>query len=418
MPYQTDLNDVDGLFNAQNQQQLSKLNVYFCLNQVAFIQQHQVWGMLFGDKPWQPNMGPTMQGVRMEPTPKTRTFFRPNSVQVRANKDVADQRENQERASIFWHKFESPLIYWLRNWQDFIANQIRPAMADLNEQVEFANERFIETLLWDRVTTVYVAGVGTVEAPGSGPPAYTANPKTAAWLAGQLATVTESMSLAILDNAYITLREENRAAPFEGTNSFKAKDNEVISGKYLWLTSAEAYSQLKWDPAWPRFRDVNTDYVGTKFMGTPLGELVARGLSSPFRFDANGVAQAPEILIEASGETVPNPNYSKIANAPFELNWILGADVLSSIKIGPPPKEFSGGASARQVNGMTWNGKVNLTDRFLVKSTDSTGTAQYEYNSYGEYLRAQATLTMGALPGRPRNAMAVLFARKRVSSAP
>lgn len=422
MPAQQDLNDFDQLFVAQNQAQFSKLAVYFALNQVAYMAQHQPFGDLFGDKPWQPNMGPLMQGVRIEPTPKIRNFFRPNAITARANKDVFDQRENQERASLFWHKFESPLIYFLRNFQDFISNQIKPAMADLNEQVTFANERFIETALWDRAPFIYNCGDAAngplIAAPNSGPPAYVANPKNQAWLANMLGNTNSGFTLAALDNAFLTLREEQRAAPFEGSKSGIPKDDDLIQGKYLWLTSSEAYSQVKWDPAWERFRDRNHDYVTGKFMGGLMGELLVRGLSAPFRFDATGAAQSPELLIEETGETIPNPAYAKITVSPFELNWLLGADAASTIKIGPPPAEFAGGASAKQVNGMNWNGKVQLTDKILIRAQDSTGAYIYEYNSYNEFLRAQATLTMGLLPGRARNALPMLGLRRRISEAP
>jgi hypothetical protein len=422
MPTLQDLNDFDGIYSVQSQNQFSKLSVYFALNQVQYIPMKEVFGMLYADKPWQANMGPTMQGVRIEPTPKIRTFFRPNAITARANKDVFDQRENQERASVFWHKFESPLIYFLRNWQDFIADQIRPAMSDMNDQIVFSNERFIETVMWDRAPAVYTAGDTVngplIVAPDSGPPAYTATPKSAAWLSGQLNNVKSGLTLAVVDNAFLTLREEQGAAPFDGAKNALPKDNALVQGKYALLTSSEAFSQIKWDPAWTRFRDVNEDYIGSTFMGEIFGQVVVKGLQKPFRFDATGVAIAPEILIEATGETIPNPNYSKVDSAPFELAWMLGSDAYHTVKIGPPPKEFSGGASAKQVNGMVWNGKVNITDRVLLRSTDTAGNTVYEYNSYGEYLRLQATLTMGCLPGRPRNALPILFRRARVSEAP
>ncbi len=430
MPTVTDLNDFDQIYNVQNQSQFSKLTVYFALNQVQYFPIHEVFGMLYADKPWQPNMGPTMQGVRIEPTPKVRTFFRPNAITARANKDVFDQRENQERASVFWHKFESPLIYFLRNWQDFIADQIRPAMADMNEQVVFNNERFIETVMYDRSPFVYNAGDTTngpmIKAPDSGPPNYTASPKSADWLANQLANNKANLTLAVVDNAYLTLREEQGAAPFDGSKNALPKDGDLLRGKYVLLTSSEAFSQIKWDRAWTRFRDINQDYVGTQWMGQIFGEMIVRGIPKPFRFDGTGAAVQPEVLVEqlvgqssqGGSETVPNPNYAKLSGAPFEMGWLLGADAYHTIKIGPPPKEFSGGASAKQVSGMNWNGKVYITDRVLLRSTDGGGNTVYEYNSYGEYLRLQSTLTMGCLPGRPRNALPILFARSRVSEAP
>src|SRR5687768_13571384 len=100
MPVFTDLNDLANRFEVQNQDELSKYNVYFVMNQIKRIQQKQVWNMLFADRKWEKNMGPTMQGVRIEPTPIVRQFFRPNAITARASKDVFDQQESQERATV------------------------------------------------------------------------------------------------------------------------------------------------------------------------------------------------------------------------------------------------------------------------------------------------------------------------------
>lgn len=420
MPSLIDLSDLAQRFDVQNQSQLSKYSVYFILNQIQRIRQQEVFGMLYGDKDWKPNMGDTMQGVRLEPTPKVRAFFRPNKITSRANKDVFDQRENQERSNVRWHKFESKLIYFLRNFQDFISDQIRPAMDDITEQTVYANELFIRTVMWDRSPNIYVAGDTTAAGPlntvpHSGPGGYVENPKSAASVAALIANVKAGLEPAIIHNVYLTAKEEQGVTPFNGAKNALPKDNDPVQGQYVLVTSAEAYGQIIWSREYARLRSNEDNHLTGKFMGALFGDVLVKGEQKPLRFDANGNGIEPEVLVEETGETIPNPLYARLDSAPYEVAWFLGADAYNTVRVGPPPKDFAGGASAKQVKGMQWNGKVYLTDDVLIKDA-ATGT--YDTNSYGEYLRAQATLTMGALPARPRNAIPILFRRKRVSEAP
>lgn len=415
MPTLTDLSDLAQRFDVQNQAQFSKYSVYFVLNQIKFVRHWSIFGDLYATKDWKENMGPTMQGVRVEPTPITRAFFRPQAVTARANKDVFDQRENQERASVFWHKFESKLIYFLRNWQDFIKDQIKPAMADIDRQIVVANEIFNRTVMWDRAPYVYVCGVGMVAAPHSGPPDYTATPKSADWIAGQLASVdVDGLTAASLHNAYLAATEDLGVLPFNGSASGEPKENDILQGNYVLVTDREAYGQIIWDPAYERLRSQNDNHLTGKFKGPLFGNLLCRAEQYPIRFKADGSAPQPETFSEITGDTYPNPEYTGLDSGLYGVAWLLGAEAYNTVKIGPPPEAFRGGASAKQVKGMNWNGKTYLTDNILLKDSSNN----YDTNSYGEYLRGQGTLVMGSLPARPRNAIPILYRRKRVSEAP
>jgi hypothetical protein len=412
MPTLTDLTDLAQRFDVQSQAQFSKYSVYFVRNSIKYIDWNSVFGKLYGSIDWTPNMGSTMQGVRIEPTPKVRAFFRPEAITARAKKDVFDQRESQERATLRWHKFESKLIYFLRNHQDFISDQIKPAMKDMDEQVVFANEIFLRTLMWDRSPNVYVAGAETtlVAAPHSGPPDYTATPKSADWLTGAvLDDVRSNLTPEILENLFLVAKEDLGVTPFSGSGN--SKDNDPIQGNYVIVGGLEAFVQLKYSAGAQLLRSQDKDYLHSRFKGPFFDNLLWRCEDKPIRFTAAGVAHPPEVVNEVTGESLPNPDYTSLTTSPFEVAWICGGDAYRSVKIGPPPKEFNGGASAAKVKGMNWNGKIYLTDNVLLKDSDSN----YDTNSYGEYLRAQGTLTMGALPGRPRNAIPIVFRRKRVS---
>lgn len=409
----------NSLYSAQNQAQFSKLAVYFALNQLDRIPQLEVYGKIFGDIPWQPSMGTTLQGLRVEPTPKVRGEFRPNAITTRANVDIFDQREYKEQAVVNWHKVQSPLIYFLRNWQDFISNQIQPAIGDINEQVVYLNELFIRTAMWDRSPFVYLVGQnGPYQAaPHNGViGGVGADPKPVAWRAGIFGGASgppDFLTLPAIHNAMVTLQVDAGAAPISNPASALPKENDLLRGNYVLMTSTEAYGQLIWDQAFQRLRSINDNYVNNKFMDHLFGQLAIKGLQYPVRYKIDGTIVVPEIIDEASGETIPNPDYASPAVAQFEEAWIMGGQCYRSVKIGPPPKDFAGGASVKQVNGMNWNGKVYTTDKILIR--DGAAPNNIEYNSYGEYLRIQGVLTMGILPQRPRSAMPIIFQRRRTS---
>lgn len=415
MPTQIDLTDLANRFAVQNQAQFSKYAVWFVLNQIKHIRHWSIFGDLYATKDWKENMGDTMQGVRVEPTPKVRSFFRPERVTARAKKDVFDQRENQERSHVHWHKFESMLIYFLRNWQDFIKDQIKPAMKDIDEQIVYNNEIFHRTVMWDRAPYVYVCGVGLVAAPHSGPPDYTASPKSDAWIADRLDSITTvGLDAAQLHNAYLSAVEDLGVYPFNGAASGEPKENDILQGNYVWVTDRETFGQIIWDPAYERLKSQNDNHLTGKFKGPLFGSLLSRAEQYPIRFKEDGSSVEPEVVNDPGGDPQPNPNYTGLNDSPYGVAWLLGGEAYNTVKVGPPPESFRGGASAKQVKGMNWNGKTYLTDNILIKDDDGN----YDTNSYGEYLRGQGTLTMGSLPARPRNSIPILYRRKRVSQAP
>lgn len=416
MPVFTDLNDLARRFETQNQDELSKYNVYFVMNQIKRIQQKQCWNYLFADRKWTPNMGPTMQGVRLEPTPIIRQFFRPAAITARANQDIFDQQESQERATVRWHKYRSRLLYFLRNFQDFISDQIKPGQADIDDKIIYGNELFLRTALWDRAPLVYVCRQGggdpLVAAPHSGPPGYVANPKAPNWLAQQIAICDGNLTPEMLDNIYHTAKEELGIYPMDGAGAMAKmpKENDPLEGQFLLLLSGEAYGQLKWTNGFDKLRAITNDQLHRKFMGALFGDLMVKAEYLPIRFQEDATVPEPQITDELK-ELVPNPNYAKIANAPVEVGWLIGGEVASAIEIGPPPREFAGGASSKKVTGMTWNGKTVITDEVLLYDADQD---IYDYNSDKEYLRIQGTATHAVLPKRAKNIMPFFFRRRRV----
>ncbi len=403
----------------------SKYNVWFALNQVRQIKMAQTYSMLYGSIAWKPNMGPTMAGVRIEPTPIARAEFRPNPLQIMPLVDVYEQGENREETAISWHDIRSRQLYFLGNFQDFFENQVMAVTKDLENQTAYMTDLYLRTFMWDRAPNVYIAGADSplVAAPNSGgvTPSLTAArgaAKSAGWVAPLLATAdTQGLKLETIQHASITLQEDLGAVGFSGGT------NEYMQEKYMLITSTEAASQWIWGPAFTRLRNVNKDYLSNNIQGDLFDNIAVKYERFPMRFDGNGNLVAPQVWIPngipdatdplLKGTTGPNPAYSDPAQAPWEISWLLGGDAYKSIKIGPPPKAFAGGkTSANRLSGMEWNGKITLRDDILIK--DSAGNL--DFNTDKRFLQLRGTATFGAIAGRAANALPILFHRARVST--
>jgi len=62
---------------------------------------------------------------------------------------------------------------------------------------------------------------------------------------------------------------------------------------------------------------------------------------------------------------------------------------------------------------MEWNGRVYATKNFPIQCTDSNGATQLDLNSFGEYMRFQASLTAGCVAINPQNAVPMIARRRK-----
>lgn len=403
----------------------SKYNVWFALNQVRQIKMAQTYSMLYGTIPWKPNMGPTMAGVRIEPTPIARAEFRPNPLQIMPLVDVYEQGENREETAISWHDIRSRQLYFLGSFQDFFENQVMSVTKDLENQSAYMNDLYLRTFMWDRCPNLYVAGADQplTAAPNNGgaTPSLTvarAASKAPGWVAALLPTAdTQGLRLETLQHASVTLQEDLGAVGFSGGT------NEYMQEKYCLITSSEAASQWIWGPAFTRLRNVNKDYLSNNIQGDLFDNIMVKYERFPMRLDVNGNLVPPQVWIPNNvvagedpllrGTTGPNPAYSDINQAPWEINWLLGGDAYKAIKIGPPPSAFAGGkASPNRIGGMDWNGKITLRDDILIKDVNGN----LDFNTDKRFRQLRGTATFGAIAGRAYNALPILFHRARVST--
>ena len=160
------------------------------------------------------------------------------------------------------------------------------------------------------------------------------------------------------------------------------------------------------------------------FRGLLFGTVTTKITPYPIRFSPVNIVDAagnvlwtagnpidPEIFDATDNKWKPNPYYTSLNSAPYEVNWLMGDGYARTIKVGPPPKEFANQSiSAQKFYKMQWNGEIRLTDQVFIY--DNNGNI-VDFNSYGEQLKFQSKLTFGYLPGEVRNVFPIIRRRSR-----
>lgn len=422
--------------NTIDQANFAQLPFYLVKNELNAFQSASIFDKLLGTIPWQENQGDTMKAVTPQRSPVNRSFLFPNRISTQALKDVYTVTESNETAQIYHNKAESFQFNYLPNFQAFWDTYLQFQNADLANKIALSNNQFIETNMWYNASYVYLCGSGLV----SGAPTILGNAagtaagsKTEAWLLNTVAGVngvggvTQNLRLRDVYNAVINLQEDLRAPSFSGMRN-TAKDNEGVKGKYVLITSAETWLGFTWDPdVLNKLQglapcDLNTLFED--FRGTLFGTVTTKITPYPIRFSAANIVDGagnvlwragqpidPEIYDDTDRKWKPNPYYTSVNSAQYEVNWLLGDGFAKTIKVGPPPKEFANQSiSAQKFYKMQWNGEIRLTDQVFIY--DANGNI-VDFNSYGEQLKFQSKLTYGYLVGERRNAFPIIQRRSR-----
>lgn len=418
-------------FTIEDVDRLQKLPFYLVKNEVKQFPIYNVFEQLLGDVDWQPNEGNTMRGVTPQRSPVQRSFFFPQPITTAPNKDIYQVTESTENAIVYLHDYESYQFNFLPSFNSFWKNYLQFADKDIVEKIAISNNQFLETQMWFNAPNVWLAGTGLISGVPTGAGNITLNAagsKTAAWLIATVAGVggntgvQNNLSLRDIYDAGISLQEDMAAPPFEGARNMP-KDNEGLKGKYVYITSTEAWFNFPFDPDTNLLKSINLDLLFNDFHGLLFGVATVKFHRYPIRFnvvnvnDPNGnllytagFPIPPEIFDVTDNKWKPNPYYTSRISAPFEIAWILGADVGKSIRVGPPPKEFSStNMSAEKFYSLRWNGEVRLTDQVLIKYADGS----LDLNHYGKQLKFISELTHGYLVGERRYGMPIIFERKR-----
>ena len=422
--------------NTIDQAQFAQLPFYLVKNELNAFQAASIYDKLFGTIPWIENSGDTMKAVTPQRSPVNRSFLFPNAISTVALKDVYTVTESEETAKIYAHKAESFQFNYLPNFQAFWDTYLQFQNKDLADKIALSNNQFIETNMWYNAINVYLCGTGLIGgAPrGMGNAAgNVAGTKTNAWLlalvngVNGVGGVTQNLRLRDIYNAVMMLQEDLRAPSFSGLRNV-AKDNEGVKGKYVLVTSAEQWLNFTWDPdvlnKLQGLAPCDLNLLSQDFRGMLFGTVTTKITPYPIRFSGADIKDAAGTVLWAAGSPIdpeiydatdrkwkPNPYYTSVNSAQFEVNWLLGDGFAKTIKVGPPPKEFANQSiSAQKFYKMQWNGEIRLTDQVFIY--DANGNI-VDFNSYGEQLKFQSKLTYGYLTSEPRNAFPIILKRNR-----
>lgn len=406
-----------------------KLPFYLVKNEVTQFPIWNIFDQLYGTVQWQPNMGNTMRGVTPQRSPVGRSFFFPNNIDVAPNKDVYQVTESSEDTRLKSQWYESFQFNFIPSFQNFWRDYLQFANKDIVQKIAISNNQFIETNMWFASPNVYYAGSGAQSAPiGVGDSTLaTAGTKTAAWFVNTVGNVNtgvnNNLTLRTIWRTFLSLQEDMAAPPFEKALNMPV-DNEGLKGKYVLVLSTEAWASFPYDPDTNLLKSINLDLLFKDFRGLLFGTITCKFNRYPLRFNIVDVKDpvsgavlykagfpiAPEIFDNTDQKWKPNPYYTSLLTAPFEVAWMLGADAARTVKVGPPPKEFATtNMSAEKFYSLRWNGEVRLTDQVPIVFNDGS----WDFNHYGTQLKFISWCNHGYLVGERRYAMPIVFLRKR-----
>lgn len=403
--------------NVEDKDRFQKLPFYLVKNEIKVFPRWNIFDQLYGEISWEPNMGNTMKAVTPQASPVANSFAFPQNIDVVPNKNVYSVSESSEDARVKAQRFESQQFSFVPYFTSFWRDHISFANKDIARQIQVYNNQFIRTNMYAKSTYVYLAGTGLQGGQPNGDLESTlavAGTKTTAWLLAQIPNIKNNLSLRTIYRAQLAHREDLAAPPFEGVKNMP-EDNEGLKGKYVLVGSTEAWDMLPFDPDTNLLKSINLDLLFKDFNGLLFGKVVYKFDRYPLRFDATGTFIAPEVYDNNAKKCVPNPAYTSLLTASYEIAWMCGAESCKTIKVGPPPKEFSAQSmSAKKFYSLKWNGEIQLTDQVLVTYADGT----VDLNVYGTQLKLISQTTFGYLVGEPRFTFPILFKRKRAEELP
>lgn len=413
-----------GDWTEDNRADYATLPYFLELAKTQYRQRFATWRKLLPtSRPWPKGQSDTMKVVLIEPTPVLRQFAEPNLISVTPKMDIVSVRERTTTAQLVWQDFQSPTFNWQASFDTFMKGHVTPTMDNINKQVMLFEEFFYRGLIWNFSPYVYIAGVGVIDAP-QGTTAATG--KTDAWVQAaltQLAGVANGgyLSFKEIYTAKSAFEEDLGATPYEGSGT-PGGDSGPLNEKFCLVQSSESWNANIDDPWLKENRPLNMNVVNGAYKGDYFGNVTSKIERYPIRIQVDDnfapTYNAPETQelnpdSASYGRTLPNPLYSKLANSPFEVSFLVGGQAYDRIDPGSPPADF---AKPQDGRAMDWSGQTYITKDFLVPCQTAAGATFYDTNSRGRYLRLQASWTGGIIGTNAFNVLPILHKRKRTIS--
>ena len=404
----------------------NRLPFYLMEAQAQNRKRFTTWAKLFPKINWKPNMGDTMRTVVSEPTPVLRQTAFPELLRTLPKTDIVSYRERKVDALLHHQDFVSPAFYFEPEFIDFLRH-IDTNIENIDQQIAIFEDMYYRLNVFSAAPYVWVAGQGLQVAPTvqMNDDLDATNSKTTAWMQSMAVLLSGSqkgyLSFEELFKAMNAFEQQVGATPYTGTG-LSAGDSKALNQKFLLVLSGEAWNNFIDDPWLLQNRPLNMNIVTENFMGDLWGRLTCKIERFPWRWklDANlsPTFPAPENWEvnpdqENYGQTVPNPEYAKIADGcQDEIAFLIGGPSYDIIDVGPPPPEFTRSLSTGDAVKMNWNGKAYLNRLFPTYCKNSEGETVQDINSFGRYVRAQATTAVGIRATCARNVMPILFKRR------
>lgn len=413
------------LFSAWNEQEQNMYNTYpfwLASYSVRHRETFATHSKLVGKRKWTRNMGSTMKGVRKEPSPHLRQEATPQELHKVAKKDIMDVQEMTIETTLKHHKFESRIIPFYPSFNDFLKDHLVATSTDITKKSQRYEDIFCRTAIFHQSPHVFLCNKGDGEVvvgpqwDGKDVAGILTAGKTQAWRQSVVPLVGNPGNLTIT-NCFLVdsfLREDIRAVPWSDGGSGMPKDNSPMTGKNVLVLSNEAYNQFRFDPFLLDNRRIDLDIVQQGFKGAIGDNITCKIEDLPLRMAADGSFPAPQARelgnVYNRNESILTDAYK---NAPYEWAFMYAADGYESLEIGPPPAEFTKDTPPHNFPGMFWNGEVKFTKLFNIPVTDEDDNTTYEFNTYGEHMKAICHLALGIVGTQRRNVVPILFKRIR-----
>lgn len=334
--------------------------------------------------------------------------------------DRTSGRQRTVNLSLYHHEFQSPRFCWCPEYFKFATETAKLYKYIVESQEYFLNmffRSFIlhqtpQLLIADGLSSSelsagsYVGGLHTGAPIGAGNDAGTSG-KTLNYLTTATSLIGPSghLSMSLLNRA-LDYAVDIEMRPYKAG---ERKENMALDDKYLLLVSDEGWRQLAQDPYYRENRDEREDVIRAGFKG-PIcgGRVIGMTHDNPLRLARTNAGVVSWPAFQTTVEDPTDRNYGRAVRtveyntADIEFAFLLGAKGFLNVNPGPPPKGFK---------GLLWNGKPELTDKFLIPCAGAPGNV--EYNTHGEFLRWDGKLIYGAGVIDDRQCIVIMYKRTR-----